>query len=135
MRPLHFKLALALTACSISASAADVDFECGTDTFEPPTASEPNPFRMSVAQDKRSYEHPIYEGLWPMTVAAFRKIDSVVHVPKNEYDFAVPVIIVEDDGMTLAANEPRALRNSLWRTTRDNFEALDNDVVFGHFTR
>lgn len=68
MRPAYFMLALAMTACSISASAADVDFEVRSDVFEHPAELVKN-------FAEATYDHPLYEGLWPMTLKAFRQLD------------------------------------------------------------
>lgn len=69
MRPTPVMLALALITCSLTTLAADVGFEVGSDAFERP-AELPRNFA-----DVR-YEHPLYEGLWQMTLEAFLRLEQ-----------------------------------------------------------
>ncbi|MGD9635813.1 MAG: hypothetical protein AB7U97_21200, partial [Pirellulales bacterium] len=97
-------------------------------------ARQPIPGRMVIVPEMPSYDHPIYEGLWPMTVAAFQDIDSDA-ARDTELDFPTNGFAHDEDAYLLASNEIQSLRDSLWRATRDKFAAMDNEVVFGHFTR
>ena len=112
MRPAYFMLALAMTACSIRASAADVDFELGSSLFEQATAA---PEVVNFAGS--DYDHPLYEGLWSMTLKAF--CDSDVVEDKEVFSFSI------------AASDTKSLRSSFLKATRDKFEELEAIYVFG----
>jgi hypothetical protein len=59
------------------ACAADVDFEFGPTLFQRPSVEKPATnetgfgVRM-VIDNQRSYDSPLYQGMWPMTLEAFR---------------------------------------------------------------
>jgi hypothetical protein len=77
MRPTSIMLALALAACSVPASAADVEFEARDDLFErtdpdKSAATELGFGRRVILDGHETYDSPLYEGLWPMTLKAFR---------------------------------------------------------------
>jgi hypothetical protein len=99
MRPIHFLLAIALCISTIGASAADVDFELGPNSFEEPAVT-PVDFNFAF----KSYDHPLYEGLWPMTIAAFRTRDSQLDAPiQMEFDFPLPAA---KESVFLLASKP-----------------------------
>ena len=68
MRTAIATLVVALGTLSLTASAADVDFEIGPKLCEEPAVVEEN-FALF------SYNSPLYDGLWPMTREAFRRSD------------------------------------------------------------
>lgn len=80
MRPIHFLLAIVLSIYSIGVSAAELEFEIGENLFEEPADAGEN-FALF------SYDHPLYDGLWPMTREAFQRLDTPD--PKKIFGFTI----------------------------------------------
>jgi hypothetical protein len=93
MRTLFCTVIVAACLGASVACAADVEFEFGSilieqTTVEKPAANETGLENRMVIDDQRSYDSPLYEGLWPMTLEAFRgnhrmvRTDAVPTFPK-----------------------------------------------------
>jgi hypothetical protein len=124
MRRFHFLLALALVSCSIEALAADVDFEVDAKVFEPAEAKPP---RFEIEGRPRSYDHPLYEGLWRMTLAAFGRSDVEIftfNIASNNEDLCRCLTTISYPFFP-AHDSP--LFDGLWPMTREAFQALDEE--------
>lgn len=123
MQRILFASTIAFGLIHPSALAEDVEFDLDENLFDEPAVAE------KFIEDFSS-DSPLYEGLWPMTIEAFRGIDCPAEVLR--LDFAFPEAPASDAGMTLALNSSISLRESLWKATRDKFADLES---FGRFTR
>jgi hypothetical protein len=133
MRPAYFMLALAATACSVSASAADVEFEVDSKVFEQRAVRRPE-FTVERGEFpilKQSYDHPIYEGLWPMTLAAFRQSEETKDVEIFTFNIASNdeelrrCLTVFSPKFFPAYDSP--LFSGIWPMTREAFQKLDTN--------
>lgn len=126
MRPLLSLLALALALESIHASAADLEFEFGPTLFEKAT-EKPSKIdtgfgRRFTIESRPSYDSPLYKGLWPMTLAAFRHEALRADVPEKEFESPVKIKI---DTFLLASADAHPIRDLLWPMTLAAFQELD----------
>jgi hypothetical protein len=126
MRSIPVMLALALALGSIHASAADLELEFGPALFEKaietPAMIETGFGRRFTIEGSPSYDSPLYEGLWPMTIAAFRHHELRADFLEKKFQSPVKIKI---DTFLLASADTHPIRDSLWPMTLEAFQRLD----------
>lgn len=148
MRYYAIAATLAFSMCAGVIEAADVAFDCDETLFESPAPSDDD-FRQFAATKNDeddflrrlsirailnfpTYDSPLYEGLWPMTISAFRSHDDNDNRIEMEFEFELPEP-QKADAFLLASNDIHSLRGSLWNVTRKELEK--KEMVWPGFSR
>jgi len=87
--------------------AADLEFEFGPTLFKQPAVEKPAENdtgfgRRIVIDGSPSYDSPLYEGLWPMTLDAFRGDRRIIRM---NFDLTLPKLPISDPRL----HEPRRI--------------------------
>ena len=99
--------AITMLILQTAASRAEkVKFEFDEGLFEPAIATEHVPSFFN-------YDTTLYDGLWPMTIEAFRRMDW--EDDKEVFTF------------TIASLDAGSLRDSFWKATRDKFAEMEQE--------
>jgi len=114
MRQIIYVVVTMLVLQVAATRAEKVKFECDENLFESATSTE---HEVSLL----NYDTPLYDGLWPMTRAAFRCLDWA----RDEEAFT----------FSIASRDWRSLRESMSKLTRDRFTELERLDQWDGFSR
>jgi hypothetical protein len=142
MQRIAFTIAIALGCLQSTAFADDLQYYKNQNPFELSTKAK---------QDAAiySYDSPLYRGLWPMTIEAFKQLDWTADRESSDVkplNFAFPVIISDDGGFVIASHPADPVQNfagrsykhplydGLWPMTVKSFRRSDLPVDEAVFT-
>lgn len=91
MRTFQCAVALAVWFGAMAAQAADVEFECDEAMFQHSAPLTKEVKHRFAIEERSNLDSPLYDGLWPMTLEAFRGNSESLRV-EVKMSFPVPAI-------------------------------------------